>query len=117
MDNFHISDIPLSQHPAPARSFSGKLHDQFVVDVIQGGAGTSANPERCRELVENSIGLVTALNPHIGYEKSAAIAKEAMASGRSVYDIVLDRGYLSREDMEDVLKPENMVRPRYVYPK
>jgi aspartate ammonia-lyase len=77
-------------------------------------SGITANQERCRELVENSIGLVTALNPHIGYEKSAEIAKEAMATGRSVYDIVLEREYLSREELEDILKPENMVSPRYV---
>ncbi|MUM78055.1 aspartate ammonia-lyase [Pseudodesulfovibrio sp. F-1] len=77
-------------------------------------SGITANRERCRELVENSIGLVTALNPHIGYEKSAEIAKEALRTGGSVYDIVLEKGYLSREELEDILKPENMVRPRYV---
>jgi aspartate ammonia-lyase len=78
-------------------------------------SGITANRERCRELVENSIGLVTALNPYIGYEKSAEIAKEAMRSGGSVYDIVLQKGYLSREELEDILKPENMVRPRYIH--
>ncbi|MBU4193184.1 MAG: aspartate ammonia-lyase [Proteobacteria bacterium] len=77
-------------------------------------SGITANRERCRELVENSIGLVTALNPHIGYEKSAEIAKEAMRTGGSVYDIVLQKGYLSRDELEDILKPENMVRPRYM---
>ncbi|WP_285906405.1 aspartate ammonia-lyase [Pseudodesulfovibrio pelocollis] len=77
-------------------------------------SGITANRERCRELVENSIGLVTALNPHIGYEKSAEIAKEALRTGGSVYDIVLEKGVLSREELEDILKPENMVRPRYV---
>lgn len=76
--------------------------------------GITANRERCRELVENSIGLVTALNPHIGYEKSAEIAKEAMKTGGSVYEIVLEKGYLSKEELEDILKPENMVKPRYV---
>jgi aspartate ammonia-lyase len=77
-------------------------------------SGITANRERCRELVEHSIGLVTALNPHIGYEKSAEIAKEALRTGGSVYDIVLEKGYLSREELEDILKPENMVRPRYI---
>jgi aspartate ammonia-lyase len=77
-------------------------------------SGITANRERCRELVENSIGLVTALNPYIGYEKSSEIAKEAMKSGGSVYDIVLEKGYLSKEELEDILKPENMVKPRYV---
>jgi len=77
-------------------------------------SGITANRERCRELVENSIGLVTALNPFIGYEKSAEIAKEAMKTGGSVYDIVLAKGYLSQEELDDILKPENMVKPRYV---
>lgn len=76
--------------------------------------GITANVDRCRELVENSIGLVTALNPYIGYEKSAEIAKEALKTGGSVYQIVLDKGYLSQQELDDILKPENMVRPRYV---
>lgn len=75
--------------------------------------GITANRERCRELVENSIGLVTALNPYIGYEKSAEIAKEAMKTGGSVYQIVLDKKYLSKDELDDILKPENMVKPRY----
>jgi aspartate ammonia-lyase len=75
----------------------------------------TANRERCREMVEHSIGLVTALNPYIGYEKAAEIAKEAMKTGGSVYDIVLDKGYLSREELDDILRPENMVKPRYVH--
>jgi aspartate ammonia-lyase len=74
--------------------------------------GITANREHCRQMVENSIGLVTALNPVIGYEKSAEIAKEALASGRSVSEIVLEKGYLSREDLERLLSPENMTRPR-----
>ncbi|MDC0336409.1 aspartate ammonia-lyase [Pseudodesulfovibrio sp.] len=77
-------------------------------------SGITANRERCRELVENSIGLVTALNPYIGYEKSAEIAKEAMKTGGSVYQIVMEKGYLSKEELDDILKPENMVKPRYV---
>lgn len=77
-------------------------------------SGITANRERCRELVENSIGLVTALNPYIGYEKSAEIAKEAMKTGGSVYAIVLEKGYLSKDELEDILKPENMIKPRYI---
>ncbi|MEZ7197299.1 aspartate ammonia-lyase [Pseudodesulfovibrio karagichevae] len=77
--------------------------------------GITANRERCREMVEHSIGLVTALNPYIGYEKAAEIAKEAMKTGGSVYEIVLEKGYLSREELDDILKPENMVKPRYVH--
>ncbi len=75
--------------------------------------GITANREHCRRMVENSIGLVTALNPLLGYEKSAEIAKEALASGRAVTEIVLEKGYLSREELEDLLSPQNMTKPRY----
>jgi aspartate ammonia-lyase len=74
--------------------------------------GITANRERCRALVENSIGLVTALNPILGYEKSTEIAHEALLSGRSVYAVVLEKGYLSKVELEEILKPENMTRPR-----
>jgi aspartate ammonia-lyase len=77
--------------------------------------GITANRERCREMVENSIGLVTALNPLLGYEKCTEIANEALQSNRSVYQIVLDKGYLSKEELDEVLSPENMTRPRYIH--
>jgi aspartate ammonia-lyase len=76
--------------------------------------GITANRERTRTMVENSIGLVTALNPLIGYEKSAEIAHAALQTGRSVYDIVLEKGYLTKEQLDDALSPENMIRPRYM---
>jgi aspartate ammonia-lyase len=72
----------------------------------------TANKDRCYELVVNSIGLVTALNPTIGYENSTMVAKEALASGKSVYDIVLEKGLLSQEELDDIIKPENMIKPR-----
>jgi aspartate ammonia-lyase len=75
-------------------------------------SGIRANEERCRYYVQNSIGLVTALNPVIGYEKSAAIAKEALASGGSVYDLVLKKGWLTKEKLDDLLSPSNMTDPR-----
>jgi len=53
--------------------------------------GITANRERLRGIVENSIGVVTALNPYIGYANATQIAQEALASGRSVYDLVLER--------------------------
>jgi aspartate ammonia-lyase len=62
--------------------------------------------------VQNSIGLVTALNPVIGYEKSASIAKEALATGGSVYDLVLQKGWLTREKLDDLLSPSKMTDPR-----
>jgi aspartate ammonia-lyase len=77
--------------------------------------GITANREVCRRYVENSIGLVTALNPLLGYEKASEIAKEALETGGSVYEIVLAKGYLSQEALEDLLKPENMTRPRFLH--
>jgi aspartate ammonia-lyase len=74
--------------------------------------GITANRQVCRWMVENSIGLVTALNPYIGYEKSSEIANLALETGGSVYDIVLEKGYLSKEALDEILSPENMARPR-----
>nr|WP_306535184.1 hypothetical protein [Geobacter sp.] len=76
--------------------------------------GIQVNVERCREYVQNSIGLVTALNPVLGYEKSVSIAKEALETGGSVYDLVLQKGWLSKEALDDILKPENMTQPRTI---
>lgn len=75
-------------------------------------AGITANKERCMDLVLSSIGLVTALNPYIGYEASSAIAKEAMATGRGVYELVVEKKLLSKEQLDDIMAPENMIKPR-----
>lgn len=77
--------------------------------------GITANREICRKMVENSIGLVTALNPYIGYERSTQIANEALQSGRSVYEIVLEKGDLNKSELDEILSPENMTRPRFVH--
>jgi len=73
--------------------------------------GITANEERCLQYVHNSIGVVTALNPIIGYKNSTKIAKEAQQTGRGVYELVLEHGILTREELDEVLKPENMIRP------
>ena len=73
--------------------------------------GIAANRERCRELVEHSIGIVTMLNPIIGYKESTKIAKEASESGRGVYELVLEKGLLTKEQLDKILKPENMLHP------
>lgn len=70
--------------------------------------GITANEEHCRDLVMNSIGIVTALNPYIGYENSTIIAKEALETGGSVYDLVLKRNILSKEELDRILDPANM---------
>jgi aspartate ammonia-lyase len=74
--------------------------------------GIEPNRERCREYVQNSIGLVTALNPVLGYEKSAAIAKEALKTGGSVYDLVIAKGWLTKDKLDELLQPESMTHPR-----
>ncbi len=74
--------------------------------------GLTANKEACLKAVQNSVGIVTAFNPVIGYEKSASIAKEALQSGRAVGEICLERGYLTKEEIEEILKPENMLNPQ-----
>lgn len=74
--------------------------------------GITANKEVCESFVKNSIGLVTALNPFIGYENSTSVAKEALQTGKSVYEIVLERGLLSETELNDILSPANMLKPR-----
>ena len=88
------------------------LRNAAIVLASRCIAGIEPNRERCREYVQNSIGLVTALNPVLGYEKSAAIAKEALKTGGSVYDLVIAKGWLTKEKLEELLKPENMTHPR-----
>ncbi len=73
--------------------------------------GITANKEHCRDLVVNSIGIVTALNPFIGYENSASIAREALEKNASVYDLVLERGLLTKEKLDEILSPEHMIHP------
>jgi aspartate ammonia-lyase len=74
--------------------------------------GITANPDRMRHFVEHSIGIVTALVPVIGYETATAVAKDALDSGRGVYDIVLERKLLTRAELDRVLNPEAMTAPR-----
>lgn len=75
--------------------------------------GITANRDRCREYVEHSIGLVTALNPYLGYERCTEIANEALETKRSVCDIVLEKGYMKKEEIDEILSAENMIKPRW----
>ncbi len=80
--------------------------------------GITANEEICRRLVYNSIGLVTALNPYLGYETSTELAREALESGKGIYELVLEHNLMSRDELDNILRPENMVKPRkFVHPK
>ena len=73
--------------------------------------GITANEQICSDFVYNSIGIVTALNPYIGYENSASIAKEALNTGKRVYDLAMERGLLSKEELDNILTPQNMLNP------
>ena len=73
--------------------------------------GITANEDKCRRDVHNSIGVVTALNPVIGYKHSTKIAKEALETGKGVYELVLEHDILSKEDLDTILEPENMIKP------
>ena len=74
--------------------------------------GITANRERLRKTVEHSIGVVTALNPYIGYANATEVAQQALESGRSVYDLVLERKLLSKEELDAILQPEVLTYPR-----
>jgi len=71
-------------------------------------AKLEADREHCRERVEQSMALATALNPAIGYDKASKVAKQALAEGKTVKEVVVDEGYLSAEEAEDVLDPAKM---------
>ena len=73
--------------------------------------GITANRDRLQELMDRSIGIVTALNPHIGYANATEVAQEALRSGRSVADLVLEKKLLSRAQLKEILSPESLTRP------
>ncbi|HVX31214.1 MAG TPA: aspartate ammonia-lyase [Nitrolancea sp.] len=74
--------------------------------------GITANRERLHEMVTHSIGLITALNPYIGYTNATEIAQEALATGGSVADLVLERGLLTKEQLAEILRPDLLTQPR-----
>ncbi|WP_059172122.1 aspartate ammonia-lyase [Bacillus sp. FJAT-27445] len=73
--------------------------------------GITANKERMEDYVNNSVGIITAINPHVGYEAAASIAREAILSNRPVRDIVLERKALSESDLATILNPFEMTHP------
>ncbi|MEI7845959.1 MAG: aspartate ammonia-lyase [Chloroflexota bacterium] len=78
--------------------------------------GITANHDHLQDIVSQSIGIVTALNPHIGYENASMVAKEAYATGKGVAEIVLAKGLLTREQLEEILRPENLTQPKFTTP-
>lgn len=90
--------------------FSSLIHLRNAINTLRINCveGITANKQRCRELVENSIGLVTVLAPLIGYEKSSQIAREALDSGKSVYEIALEKKYFSEKELKQLLSADSM---------
>lgn len=80
------------------------LNHRCIVDI-------TANKEHCQYIVEHSIGLVTALNPYISYEDANALAKKALETGKGVYELVLEMKILSKAKLDEILQPENMIKP------
>lgn len=80
----------------------------FVENCV---TGITANEERCRYLVENSIGVITALSPHVGYQKAADIAKKALNTGESVRSLILGEKLLTEEELDRILDPVQMTEP------
>ncbi len=73
--------------------------------------GITANEERCRQLVDNSVGIITAICPHVGYKKASELAKEAIISEKSVRELVLSKGLLGEKDIDRILDPKHMTEP------
>lgn len=71
--------------------------------------GITANPDQLRRFVEHSIGIATALVPRLGYGKATQVAREALETGQGVYEIVLSSGLMSRDELDELLNPRNMV--------
>ncbi|NMA01487.1 MAG: aspartate ammonia-lyase [Clostridia bacterium] len=73
--------------------------------------GITANKEHCLEMVEKSVGIITVLNPYIGYEKSSLLAQEVLAGNQSVTEIVEQKGLLSKEEIKTIFSPKAMTEP------
>ena len=73
--------------------------------------GITANATRCRYFVENSVGIITAICPYVGYQKAAEIAKEAIKTGESVRKLIIEKGLLTKEQMDEIMDPVQMTEP------
>ena len=78
--------------------------DKLLIDL-------QPNKQQCEEWLDKSVGIVTALLPHIGYENSSMLAKLAYTTGRPIREIILEKGLLTKEDMEHILSPAEMTQP------
>jgi aspartate ammonia-lyase len=90
------------------------------LDILAGGiaaftsrcvVGIQADPERCRRYAEETLALVTALSPRIGYDRAATLAAEAWTSGRSVRDVAVAQGLLAPAEIGELLDPRRLTQP------
>jgi aspartate ammonia-lyase len=98
--------------------FESLAHLTAACDTLRSRCvvGITANVEHMRAMVDRSIGLVTALNPYIGYEAATRLAADALTSGTDISSLVLDRGLLTSSDLEKILQPEHLTRPWHGLP-
>ena len=85
--------------------------DSFLVNAVE---GIEPNEQRIHENLYNSLMLVTALNPHIGYDKAAKVAKKAYTENLSLREAIVELGYMSAEEFDKLVQPEKMIRPRKI---
>ena len=78
--------------------------DKLLIDL-------EVDRERCAYWLNRSVGIVTALLPHVGYENASALAKEAYTTGRAIKDIILEKGLLTEAEMNHILSPAEMTKP------
>ena len=85
--------------------------DSFLVNAVE---GIEPNKQRIHENLYNSLMLVTALNPHIGYDKAAKVAKKAYTENISLREAIVELGYMSAKEFDKFVQPEKMIRPRKI---
>lgn len=107
----NVMEPVLSHSIMESINFLGNALDTLREKCI---TGITANKEVCLNMVKHSIGIVTALNPYIGYKNSTEIAKEALETGKSVYNLVLEKGILSQGKLDEILDPANMLKPHHL---
>jgi len=83
--------------------------DSFATHCVE---GIEANEERIHSNLHNSLMLVTALNPHIGYDKAAEVAKKAYKENTTLREAIIDLGYMNGEDFDKLVQPKDMIQPR-----
>jgi aspartate ammonia-lyase len=107
-------------HTVAAAAEAGQLELNVMMPVIAWNAlhevtilghGLEADEARCRELLDRSTAVATALSPYLGYAVTAEVAKTAVATGRAIRDVVLERGLMDPARLDEILSPAAMTEP------